>query len=184
MKSLGVPTLWLLASTLPLAAIDLQPLVNRSPFAPPKDASGAVPLAEPGTLEFRGVVVDESGTAYSVFDAKENRGYWLREGVPSPFRVTSYRAQDGLLELEHNGRPIKLQLKRATIQAGAVITDVPRQAANPMSPAQVANGGDAGRLEAVAAEVRRRRALRNAASAATPVPTPPPANFAEPVITP
>lgn len=176
MKPFGAFSLWLIASTLPLAAIDLQTLVNRSPFAPPQASVDTVSVAEPGTLEFRGMVVDEAGTAYSVFDATANRGYWLRDGADGPFRVKNYNAQDSLLEIEQNGRPVKLQLKRATIQAGTAVVAAPRPTGQPGTPAVNPNApADARRLEAVAAEVRRRRALRNAATPATPGQTPPPA---------
>ncbi len=158
------------ASALGLGAIDLQNLIDRSPFSPPQSANtNAAPPPEAATLEFRGVVTDETGVSYSVFDATANRGFWVREGDPkSQFTVKSYNAQDNLLEIEQNGKPIKLSLKRATTQSGSpVVAAVPRPgmpmpggapAVNPSSAA------DTSRLEAVAAEVRRRRALRNAAA--------------------
>lgn len=176
-----------------LSAADLQTLVDRSPFSPPAGAAATTAAPEvPGTLEFRGIVVDEQGTSYSVFDATASRGYWLREGGDGPIRFKSYNAQDTQLEVEQNGRPVKLQMKRASIAAGAPIAIAPPRPASAGSPQP--GGGpavarapgdpatDARRLEAVAAEVRRRRALRNAAAtgtpapaapAATPAPTPP-----------
>src|SRR5690606_17144134 len=165
-----------LASGLWLGATDLQNLIDRSPFAPPQSAlTNAAPPPEAATLEFRGVVNDELGTSYSVFDATANRGYWVREDDPkSQFTVKSYNAQDNVLEIEQNGRPIKLSLKRASMQnAAAVVTtaprpgmpqpNVPRPGGTPgVNPGSTA---DTKRLEAVAAEVRRRRELRNAAAA-------------------
>ncbi|MBC8011109.1 MAG: hypothetical protein H7067_13555, partial [Burkholderiales bacterium] len=142
-----------------LSAMDLQTLVDRSPFAPPASAAAASgPAEQPGTLEFRGIVVDEQGTSYSVFDATASRGYWLREGVDGPIRFKSYNSQETQLEVEQNGRPVKLQMKRATIQAGAAIVMAPPRAANtgPQpggGPSVARNPGDpatdARRLEAV-----------------------------------
>lgn len=182
------PSLYLLfglaTSCAGLAAVDLQTLVDRSPFSPPGLNLTNEPTVQPGTLEFRGMVVDSEGTAYSVFDVTASRGYWLREGVDGPFRVKSYNAQDSLLEIEQNGNPVKLQMKRATIQAGAPIAATPRPTNNQARPAGATGNNanrpatnadpaaDARRLEAVAAEVRRRRALRNAATTGTTPPAP------------
>lgn len=174
-------------------AVDLQTLIDRSPFAPPgQSAETAAPVAQ-GTLEFRGVVTDKEGTAYNIFDASTNKGSWVRaDDENSPIKVRGYDAANGQLEVEQNGRPVTLTLKRATIQAGqpvAAMGNVPApNNPNPAGPAQVQRNGngsaDARRLEAVAAEVRRRRALRNASRTApqgqppanqTPPPAPAPA---------
>ncbi|MCU0793461.1 MAG: hypothetical protein MUE42_11575 [Opitutaceae bacterium] len=169
--------------------MDLQTLVDRSPFAPPgTSASGGAPVAEQGTLEFRGMVVDESGTAYSVFDASANRGFWIREGEKGPIQVKSYQAADNLLEVDRGGQAVKLQLKRATIQAGApiaikpAVVNAPPRPQNGATPNAAPAAADTRRLEAVAAEVRRRRALRNAAATGQPAPaaTPAPAPATSP----
>ncbi len=155
-----------------LRAADFRTLIERSPFAPaggPQVNLGEA-APEPGTLEFRGMAVDATGPSYSVFDAAQNRGFWVREGGDGPLRVRSFNAQESVLEVEQNGRPVKLQLKRATLQNGSA--PVPRPVAGVLpggQPAAVGPGNpDGRRLEAVAAEVRRRRALRNAAAAAKP----------------
>lgn len=152
------------------AAVDLQTLIDRSPFAPPGQAAETAAPAEQGTLEFRGVVTDDQGTAYSIFDASTNKGRWVRaDDETGPVKVRGYDPANGMLEVEQNGRPVKLTLKRATIQAGqpvAAMGNVPAPSNPASGPAQVQRNGngnaDARRLEAVAAEVRRRRALRNA----------------------
>ncbi len=178
------PLLLVLALAGPaLPAADLSTLLQRSPFAPlagPQINLGEA-AAEQGTLEFRGMAVDETGASYSVFDSAQSRGFWIREGDEGPLRVLSYNAQESLLEVEQNGRAVKLQLKRATLQNGAVAVPQPVAAVQPggQPPAVGQSNPDGRRLEAVAAEVRRRRALRNAASkpaqaapAATPAPAP------------
>lgn len=151
------------------AAVDLQTLIDRSPFAPPGQASGpAAPAEQQGTLEFRGVVTDEAGTAYSIFDASTNKGSWVRaEDAESPIKVRGYDAANGVLEIEQNGQSVQLSLKRATIQAGApVVMNGPPSGAPGVGPQMRRdNSADSRRLEAVAAEVRRRRALRNASRA-------------------
>lgn len=190
-KTFGLACL-LCTSAGALRAVDLQTLVDRSPFAPPGQGTDNAGAAEPqGTLEFRGVVTDEAGTAYSIFDTSTNKGRWVRaDDSNSPVQVKGFDAANNTLEIEQNGRPVKLSLKRATIQAGQAVTAMipsapPPQVpgANPGEARRADSGADARRLEAVAAEVRRRRALRNAAKPpqgqppanATPAPATPPA---------
>lgn len=172
------------------AAVDLNVLVERSPFAPAGQAAEAAPEA-PSQLEFRGMTTDETGTYFSVFNVSNNRGRWLREGESGEsFTVRSFDQAGNTLEVEHQGKPLKLTLKRATIAAGAPMAVAPVPA--PQAAGRPAGGRDGGRnntgaaaqppdpqrLEAVAAEVRRRRALRNAAAQpaaagqAAPAPTP------------
>jgi hypothetical protein len=171
-------------------AADFQSLVDRSPFSPPQ---GAVNLGateeQAGPLEFRGLVVDEQGTAYSIFDATSNKGSWLRVDEQNGIvQVKSYDEANSVLEVVQNGKPLKLALKRSTIQAGpslAAMIPPPAPAggaAQQQRPGEVKRdpAADAKRLESVAAEVRRRRALRNAAQPgaaqpATPAPAPAPA---------
>ncbi len=160
----------------PLRAVDLQTLVDRSPFSPAPQAgeSGGTQEAQ-GNLEFRGMVTDAAGTSYSVFDTTTNKGRWVRaDDTNSPVQVKNFDATNNVLEVEQNGRPVKLPLKRAVIQAGQPVSAMtaPAPAAPPSPGNPTANNNqnrpdaaaDARRLEAVAAEVRRRRALRNTAT--------------------
>lgn len=161
------------AGAVSLGAMDLQTLVDRSPFAPPASAAASAGVSDqPGTLEFRSVVTDEQGVSYSIFDATANKGYWLREsGGDGPIRFKSYNAQETQIEVEQGGKSVKLQLKRSATPAGAAIAIATPRPANTgpqqgggQRTASADPAADARRLESVAAEVRRRRALRNAAS--------------------
>lgn len=129
------------------------------------------------------MVVEPEGTSYSIFDASSQKARWLRVGEGESFRVKNYDTDNNQLEIEQNGKTVKLSLKRSTIQAGPAVANLAApptggQPGNrpPGSPdVRRANApADAQRLEAVAAEVRRRRALRNAAAnpGATPAPAP------------
>ena len=120
------------------------------------------------------MVTDTAGTSYSIFDTTTNKGRWIRaDDTNSPVQVKGFDAANNTLEVEQNGRPVKLPLKRAVIQAGqpvsAMIPPTPAipSPGGPPNPGAVGQNkpdaaNDARRLEAVAAEVRRRRALRNA----------------------
>lgn len=171
-----------LVTTLGLVAsgahgMDLNNLIERSPFAPP-GVTNTAPVSEtPVQLEFRGIAADESGAMFSVYDLTTNRGYWVREGEAGLISVKSFDAAENQLVVEQGGRTLPLKLKRASIQAGAAVVAAAGGTPNFPAPNVNANrtaanpAADAQRLEAVAAEVRRRRALRNAAQTGAPAPT-------------
>lgn len=167
--------------------MDLSTLTERSPFAPPGAGKAAQEEAAPAQLEFRGIATDESGTIFSVFDLAQNRGYWVRQGEGGAVTVKNFNPDEGQIEVEQGGRALTLKLKRSVTATSA---PVPVASAAQVSTANTNPGGtpqrggsaqvDASRLEAVAAEVRRRRALRNAATQGAPAQTPAPAPAAAP----
>ncbi len=150
------------------SGMDLNNLVERSPFASP-GVTNVEPVNEaPAQLEFRGIATDDSGTIFSVYDLTASRGYWVREGESGAVTVKSYDSVSNQLVVEQGGRMVPLQLKRASIQAGAAMpvaaVPMPGNASGGSNNRPTVNpAADTQRLEAVAAEVRRRRALRNAA---------------------
>jgi hypothetical protein len=159
--------------------MDLSTLTERSPFAPPGAGKAAQEEAAPAQLEFRGIATDESGTIFSVFDLSQNRGYWVRQGEAGAVTVKNFNPDEGQIEVEQGGRALVLKLKRS-VTATAAVAPVAAPSvgtnANPgAQPQRSASAqSDASRLEAVAAEVRRRRALRNAATQGGATQTPPP----------
>lgn len=118
-------------------AVDLQSLVDRSPFSLASQGAGGEGVAEPqGTWEFRGVATDAEGTVFSLFDPGTNKGRWLRaEDNDGPVRIKGFDPANGVLEIEQDGRPVRLALKRAVIQAGQPVAAM-------VPPAPVANSGN------------------------------------------
>lgn len=170
--------------------MDFSNLTARSPFAPAGAGRSDSAPVEASQLEFRSIASDQGGVMFSVFDLTANRGRWLRLGEAGPTVVKSYDAAESQIQVEHQGKVIPLKLKRATIQAGAAMP-MPVMPAVQTMAGSAANAGigtaaspnDARRLESVAAEVRRRRALRTAAQ--TPAPASAPATgTAAPVVPP
>ena len=167
--------------------MDLSTLTERSPFAPPGAGKVTEEPAAPSQLEFRGIATDDSGTMFSVFDLSQNRGYWVRQGEAGAVTVKNFNPDDSQIEVEQGGRALTLKLKRSVIATAAAAPVAPAAAvananANLGGPPQRGPSAqvDASRLEAVAAEVRRRRALRNAATQGGATQTPPPAPAAAP----
>jgi hypothetical protein len=149
-------------------AADLQTLVDRSPFgqAPRADITVA---PEQSQLEFRGYVREGGALRFSVFDLSANRGYWIAEGESDqPISVRAFDAAASSLQVDHQGRPITLTLKQSSIQSSAPgVTNVPMPRG--MDPNNLTDSDSARRMEAVAAEVRRRRALRAGQRGGVPV---------------
>ncbi|MCX6938529.1 MAG: hypothetical protein NTU80_11660 [Verrucomicrobia bacterium] len=154
--------------------MDLSNLTARSPFAPAGAGVSEAETPEVTQLEFRSVAEDQGGMMFSVFDVTANRGHWLRLGETGATVVKSYDAAQGQIQVEHQGKVIPLKLKRATIQAGAAMPTMPTMAGSPANfgAGTTASPSDARRLESVAAEVRRRRALRTAAQSPAPASAP------------
>ncbi len=168
-------TVVLLLAASALRGADLQPLLDNSPFGrPPAAESTTVPAAQ-APLEFRSLIVEDGRRYFSVFDPSAQRGYWVGEGDEenqSGITVSSYDDDARRLVVSQGGRTYELLLKQANIVAGAVPTPAVTTANAGNDPGRVRpasnNAADARRLEAVAAEVRRRRALRQAAAANAP----------------
>jgi hypothetical protein len=160
-------------------AVDLQTLVDRSPFSSGgQGAEGAI-VAEPqGTWEFRGMATDSDGTAYNLFDATTNKGRWVRPEDPdSPVQIKGFDPANSLLEIEQDGRPLRLSLKRAVIQTGQSVAEMAppavrapdgraspgRRTAARSLAAKTDPAAEEKRLQAVADAVRRSRERRQAA---------------------
>lgn len=157
----------------------LESLVQDSPFRP---GQGGVSAAEGGSgpFEFRGVVAERDGYLFSVFDPGRREAGWIRLGEPAgAFVARHYDPAADTLTIEHNGRAQTLTLRRAPVQPLAAMPTA--QASPPPLPttgaAQPPAGGiapsttnaqEAQRLQNIADEIRRRRALRQAPPAEKP----------------
>ena len=147
-------------------AADLETLVHRSPFSPAPGSVGGAKTEEPESLEFRGLVVDERGTTYSLFDAAAKRSYWVKEGGRGAIRFKAFDAEECVLEVEQNGRALTLPLKSATI-ATATAPAAVSPARNENRPIRIISrpAAEGSRIIKIAEQLRQRRAERQAATA-------------------
>ena len=177
-RHLFTVTVLIAAPVVSSGAEGLQNLIDRSPFAPAAGQNATEVAPSNSVLEFRGMVSDADGSSFSVFDTTANKARWLRVGEGDSFKVKHFDPANNQLEVEQNGKSLKLPLKRVTIMAGPAIVAAPRPAPQNNAPGQPQvnpssdPAADANRLQTVAAEVRRRRAMRNTAAPATPAPAP------------
>lgn len=136
--------------------------------------------ASAAALEFRGFVDVGGGKQFRLFDPAKKQGAWVRLNERSPeFEAVVRQHNEGeeSVSVEHQGRTVTLTMRKAKIvadvaaaaapapsgvaPAGPAITVTPAVTQSVMvnpSPAD-----EQRRLEAVAAEVNRRRALREQA---------------------
>jgi hypothetical protein len=171
---------------------------GRSPFTPP---AAAAPAAAPapaagGGLEYRGNIDLGDGVQFRLFDPSKKTGVWVRLNQRNEeFDVVArnYDDEQKALTVEQQGRSLTLPMRVAKVVSGGAPPQMPSGVTAPGAPAPAINVAPAvtqsvvvnptpadeqRRLEAVAAEVARRRALREQAAQQvnpTVVPLPAPA---------
>jgi len=165
--AMGTPRilLFLLAAALaatPALAVDLQRLVANSPFAP-AGTPGQPGSAQP--LEFRGVFMDQGEHFFSVFNPATKQSVWVGLNEASQeFFIRSYDEDAQSIVADYKGRSLTLSLSKAPTVAAAQAVPVPPTVAGAVTPtpaaAAASSSTEAKRLADLAAEIRRRRALR------------------------
>lgn len=140
---------------------DLNSLLQNSPFE--SGASTTGPKSnEP--LEFRGVLT-ESGVAYfSIYETATSRSAWvgLNEESSRDYTAKSYDGENRQLTIEYQGRDLVLSLAVDSSPAA-----IPTLAATNPTPTETTAAkptvSEAQKLNNIAAEIKRRRALRQQA---------------------
>jgi hypothetical protein len=169
-----------------LAAVESAAQPSASPFLPHSVAVANAPTAG-APLEFRGVMETSEGMRFRLYDPARKAGVWvkLNERDPTLDVVAKQFVTEGeSLVVEHQGRTLTLaQRVSKVVSSGSAAQNMappPPQMSNvpqAVTQAVVVNptpADEARRLEAVASEVARRRALREQVSQqVTPPPVPP-----------
>ena len=175
-----------LAGLARLAAVESAAQPSPSPFLPHSVAVANAPTAG-APLEFRGVMETSEGMRFRLYDPARKAGVWvkLNERDPTLDVVAKQFVPEGeSLVVEHQGRTLTLaQRVSKVVSSGSAAQNMappPPQMSNvpqAVTQAVVVNptpADEARRLEAVASEVARRRALREQASQqVNPPPVPP-----------
>lgn len=141
-----------------------------SPFLPPETSSEAAPTSD-APIELRGIMTVGDNVMFSIYDTATRSSSWVRlNQTGRDFIVRSYDAARDTVTVDHNGRTITLALKTAKVASAPVAAPQPVVATpnvpQPVTGPVVLNPTPADeqrRLEAIAAEVNRRRQLRQQA---------------------
>ncbi|HWA29304.1 MAG TPA: hypothetical protein VG734_26875 [Lacunisphaera sp.] len=142
-------------------------LIKNSPFGQ-ASAPGSQPGSDGSTLEFRGVFSDGGQTYFSLYETASRKSQWVglkENGLP--YFVESYDPEKFSIQVKYRNQPLALTIKQAQIVVQAMpvaaplptnINAVPGAPAAAVAPASM---DEAARMQQVAEEIRRRRALRS-----------------------
>lgn len=155
-------------------------VASKSPFLPAAGSAAASAPTAGAPLEFR-AYMDLGGSAqYRLYDPAKKAGVWVKLNEKNAeFGVVAKQHDEGqkTLTIEHQGRTLTLALRESkVVSAGSAPQAMPPPQMGPPPPANVSPAvtqtvvlnptpaDEQRRLEAVAAEVARRRALREQAT--------------------
>jgi hypothetical protein len=151
-------------------------LATKSPFMPAQGAASNAPTAN-APLEYRGFMETGEGVQYRIVDPAAKMGAWVKlneRNAELDLVAKQYDGSQQTLTIEHKGRTLTLEERKGkVVSSGAALQPVPPPPAAPsnvppaVTQAVVLNPTPADeqrRLEAVASEVARRRALREQAT--------------------
>ena len=174
-------------------------LASNSPFLPPQNSGPAAPTVG-APLEYGGFLEDRDGRLFRVISPSQKKGAWVRLNEREPsldFTLKQHDADQNTVTLEQQGRTMTLELRKPRVVSSGSAAQAMQPPPMPMQPgnampaavtqAVVLNptpADEQNRLNAVATEVQRRRALREQASQTVnstgvqqAVPPPPPKNM-------
>jgi hypothetical protein len=160
-------------------------LANKSPFQPAGAAAGGAPTAG-APLEYRGYLEAGGERKYRIHDPARKAGTWVKlNELNAEFGVTAkkYDNDERTLTVEYQGKTITLAERQAKVVSSGAAAQAPPPPVVSTVPAAVTQAvvlnptpaDEQRRLDAVAAEVQRRRALREQAAQQVGQPTPMPA---------
>jgi hypothetical protein len=163
-------------------------LADTSPFLAPGAADSAAAAAGGGTLELRGIMSTSDGLRFCIYEPAKKSSSWVgvNEGGHDYLIKGADSAHD-TVTLQADGRTFTVALHQAKIAAmGGSGIGMPTREVGPAASLG-ANGirtftpaDEAQRLQTIAAEVRRRRLLREQADQAHDRAGAPPSGYQQP----
>ena len=163
-----------LSLVLGLTARAATPLAPSSPFLPPETV-GTAAATENTPLELRGILVDEGGYRFSIFDPVKHTGTWARLNEAGyDFLVKAHDAAHDTITLSYQGRTMTLPLHTAKVvvvapvEPGKVAPQIEGSAMMPVGATKLTPAEEAARFNAIREEIARRRALRMQAGGQPP----------------
>jgi hypothetical protein len=149
--------------------------VGKSPFLPPGSAAETAPTQD-ATLELRGIMATGNSYMFSIYDSAHKTSVWSKlNEMGHGFVVRSHDVSRDSVTVEYQGRTLTLALRTAKVASApvnqpqilpAVANGANGAAPQPIGGPVVLNPSPADeqrRLEAIAAEVNRRRMIRQQA---------------------
>jgi hypothetical protein len=161
----------LLAAALGAASPARADLAATSPFLPSGTLAAGAAAGASGPIELRGVMPTDSGWAFCIYDTAKKKNVWVGLNEQGhDFIVKSADTGADTVTVSYQGRVMRLDLHTAKV-ATAPAPAAPA-ATVPLNPSPA---DEQRRLDAVAQEVRRRRAERERSAQELGAQPPPPA---------
>jgi hypothetical protein len=148
--------------------------IGKSPFLPPDSPTDTAPTPD-ATLELRGIMASGDSYMFSIYDSTHKSSSWTRLNENGhAFVVRSHDTTRDSVTVDYQGRTLTLALKTAKVASAPVtVPQPPQQPVAAPAPGPQPIGGpvvlnpspadEQRRLEAIAAEVNRRRMIRQQA---------------------
>jgi hypothetical protein len=169
-------------------------LAAKSPFMPPQAAASATPTAG-APLEYRGLMETREGLQFRIYNPTTKAGTWIKANERNAEFDVTIKQHDGdqkTLTIEHQGKTLTLAERESKVVSSGIagqampppVPVAPSNVPAAVTQAVVLNPNAADeqrRLDAVAAEVARRRAMREQAAQQVNQGIPPQMNVAQPV---
>lgn len=155
-------------------------LAQASPFLPPNTPASAAGGGVSGPIELRGMMATDQGVACCIYDTAKKTSVWVGVNEPgNDFVVRSVNPADDTATVSYQGRNLQLAMRASKVVSSGTAVAAPPAGfmGGPGGPAVAPSAADEQkRLEAVAAEVRRRRLERERAFQSPGAPPPPAPN--------
>lgn len=152
-----------LAATLAAQPSPLDQLLKNSPFGTARPGSPSEATGSGQAWEFRGLVEENGVLWFSLYEPATRRSVWRRLQQPDQHVVVRQFDPDGnTLTIEFQSRTLVLPMRSAPRIEGPPVASQPSgvQPATVASAPPAAPADNAQRLQQIAEEIRRRRALR------------------------
>lgn len=186
----ALPSFPVLLAGLAVAGPVAAQLADKSPFLPGGVAAAGA-AGGSGGLEYRGYLEAGGERRFRLYDPARKLGVWVRLNEPNQeLGVTAkqYDGHEGTLTIDQQGKVVTLAERQSRVVTGAApAAPAPVAAVPTVAPAVTQSvvlnptpADEQRRLDAVAAEVQRRRALREQSAPAAPQPAPAPAPAVQP----
>lgn len=141
-------------------ASNWQALLAHSPFGGETQTHAQV--TEPA-LEYRGYTVEDGIYYFCLHDRAASRSFWLMlQETKNETTIRRYDEATGTLYAEHGGKMVTMLMRQARVALTSVPENIKTSEDSASAVAGEISKDESGRLQQVAGEIRRRRALRQA----------------------
>jgi hypothetical protein len=136
-------------------------LTSTSPFLAPNNNADTNDTPVNSPLELHGILATPDGYKFNLCDPSGHINVWIGlNAAGQPFVVRTHDVAHSRVTVEYQGRQITLSLAQPKITPMAMQQQIMPMSQQMMQPGGVGPADESQRLQRIAEEIRRRRALR------------------------